>query len=94
MLDSISAQGLCVYVNSTWCPSFTVLLLTNTVFWLELSHGAEVAVFDASQYAFFGKDFVEDVELGGLEDEEEDLAAVEFDEEEFLFDRQEVTSLC
>lgn len=51
-------------------------------------------MFDASQYAFFGKDFVEDVELGGLEDEEEDLAAVEFDEEEFLFDRQEVTSLC
>ncbi|KAL8096533.1 protein PAT1 homolog isoform X2 [Apium graveolens] len=29
-------------------------------------------VFDASQYAFFGKDVVEEVELGGLEDEEED----------------------
>uniref|UniRef100_A0A164X4Q4 mRNA decay factor PAT1 domain-containing protein n=1 Tax=Daucus carota subsp. sativus TaxID=79200 RepID=A0A164X4Q4_DAUCS len=29
-------------------------------------------VFDASQYAFFGNDAVEEVELGGLEDEEED----------------------
>ena len=29
-------------------------------------------MFDASQYAFFGNDVVEEVELGGLEDEEED----------------------
>ena len=29
-------------------------------------------MFDASQYAFFGNDAVEEVELGGLEDEEED----------------------
>ncbi|KAL1823030.1 hypothetical protein DCAR_0310881 [Daucus carota subsp. sativus] len=28
-------------------------------------------VFDASQYAFFGKDVVEEVELGGLEDDDE-----------------------
>ncbi|XP_021676561.2 protein PAT1 homolog isoform X2 [Hevea brasiliensis] len=47
------------------------------------------AVFDASQYAFFGKDLVEGIELGGLEDEQEDLPLVEFDEEEFLFGRQE-----
>ncbi|OAY48610.1 protein PAT1 homolog isoform X2 [Manihot esculenta] len=47
------------------------------------------AVFDASQYAFFGKDLMEEVELGGLEDEEEDLRLVEFEEEEFLFGRQE-----
>ncbi|XP_061983595.1 protein PAT1 homolog isoform X2 [Populus nigra] len=46
------------------------------------------AVFDASQYAFFGKDHVEEVELGGLEDGEE-LPAADFEEEEFLFDRQE-----
>lgn len=52
--------------------------------------GVEDAVFDASQYAFFGKDLVEDVELGGLEDDEEELPAAEFEEEEFLFDRQEV----
>ncbi|XP_063935670.1 protein PAT1 homolog [Daucus carota subsp. sativus] len=30
------------------------------------------SLFDASQYAFFGNDAVEEVELGGLEDEEED----------------------
>lgn len=54
-------------------------------------NGAEGAVFDASQYAFFGKDLMEEVELGGLEDEEEDLRLVEFEEEEFLFGRQEVT---
>ncbi|CAN0901984.1 Protein PAT1 homolog [Linum grandiflorum] len=47
------------------------------------------ALFDASQYAFFGKDLVEEVELGGLDDEGEDSAPVELEEEEFLFDRQE-----
>ncbi|KAL0327956.1 UNVERIFIED_CONTAM: protein PAT12 [Sesamum calycinum] len=31
------------------------------------------ALFDASQYAFFGKDIVDEVELGGLGDEEEGL---------------------
>ncbi|XP_054815307.1 protein PAT1 homolog [Prosopis cineraria] len=46
-------------------------------------------VFDASQYAFFGKDVVEEVELGGLEDEEYDLHPVEFDEEEEIFFRKE-----
>ncbi|KAF3438530.1 hypothetical protein FNV43_RR21292 [Rhamnella rubrinervis] len=47
------------------------------------------AVFDASQYAFFGKDVLEEVELGGLEDEEEDFAAAGFEEEEFLYGREE-----
>ncbi|XP_011014090.1 PREDICTED: protein PAT1 homolog 1-like isoform X1 [Populus euphratica] len=51
-------------------------------------NSTEGAVFDASQYAFFGKDHVEEVELGGLEDDEE-LPAADFEEEEFLFDRQE-----
>lgn len=46
-------------------------------------------LFDASQYAFFGNDVVDEVELGGLEDEEEGLPGAEFDEEEFLFGRQE-----
>ncbi|KAF3455738.1 hypothetical protein FNV43_RR00380 [Rhamnella rubrinervis] len=46
------------------------------------------AVFDASQYAFFGKDVLE-VELGGLEEEEEDFAAAGFEEEEFLYGREE-----
>lgn len=51
---------------------------------------AEDTVFDASQYAFFGKDVVEEVELGGLEDEEDNLPAPAYDEEEFLFDKEEV----
>ncbi|KAL6201900.1 hypothetical protein ACLB2K_025612 [Fragaria x ananassa] len=44
-------------------------------------------VFDASQYAFFGQDSVEEVELGGLEDEEE--TAVGLEEEEFLYNKEE-----
>ena len=48
---------------------------------------AEDALFDASQYAFFGKD-MEEVELGGLEDEEDDTLAAGIDEEEFLFDKE------
>ena len=52
------------------------------------------AVFDASQYAFFGEELLEEVELGGLEDddvEEDNFPAVELEEEEeFLFGRQEV----
>lgn len=49
-------------------------------------------VFDASQYAFFGKDAaVEEVELGGLEDDD-DLP--ESNEEEFLLDRVEVNFHC
>lgn len=31
-------------------------------------------MFDASQYAFFGNDVVEEVELGGLEEEDEILS--------------------
>ncbi|KAE8679051.1 methyltransferase-like protein 25-like [Hibiscus syriacus] len=46
-------------------------------------------LFDASQYAFFGNDVLKEVELGGLDDDEEDLPAIELDEEEFLFDREE-----
>ncbi|KAI3466344.1 hypothetical protein Pfo_023007 [Paulownia fortunei] len=46
-------------------------------------------VFDASQYEFFGGDVVEDVELGGLENEEDDLAPVGFEEEEFQLDKEE-----
>ncbi|TYI36198.1 hypothetical protein ES332_A03G125600v1 [Gossypium tomentosum] len=50
-------------------------------------------VFDASQYAFFGNDVLEEVELGGLDDEDEDLPAAGLDEEEFLFDQEEVNIL-
>ncbi|TYG88799.1 hypothetical protein ES288_A12G049900v1 [Gossypium darwinii] len=48
------------------------------------------AVFDASQYAFFGNDVLEEVELGGLDDEDEDLPAAGLDEEELLFDEEEL----
>ncbi|OIW05323.1 hypothetical protein TanjilG_28788 [Lupinus angustifolius] len=55
---------------------------------------SEGEVFDASQYDFFGKDFVAEIELGGLEDEEGQLAPVEFDEEEeIFFNREEVIYL-
>lgn len=53
------------------------------------SNSSEDAVFDASQYAFFGNESVEEVELGGLEDEEEDLPAVGFDDGEYRLDREE-----
>ncbi|XP_027170038.1 protein PAT1 homolog 1 [Coffea eugenioides] len=37
---------------------------------------SENALFDASQYAFFGKDIVEEVDLGGLEEEYDDSASI------------------
>ncbi|KAL1349753.1 hypothetical protein HN51_026253 [Arachis hypogaea] len=48
---------------------------------------SEGAVFDASQYAFFGKDAVQEVELGGLEDDDY-LPPVE-SKEDFFFNRDE-----
>ncbi|XP_028760901.1 protein PAT1 homolog [Neltuma alba] len=39
------------------------------------------AVFDASQYAFFGKNVVDEVELGGLEDEDNGLPCADLNEE-------------
>ncbi|TYK01889.1 protein PAT1-like protein 1 [Cucumis melo var. makuwa] len=52
------------------------------------ANSTEDALFDASQYAFFGKDVMEEVELGGLEDEEDDTLAAGIEEEEFLFDKE------
>lgn len=49
------------------------------------------ALFDASQYAFFGQDLVEEMELGGLEDGEGDFPFFgPADDEYHLFDREEV----
>lgn len=63
-------------------------------FWL---CDAGSGMFDASQYAFFGKDIKDEVELGGLEDEEVDLPAIrggfggdEELNEYHLFDKDEV----
>lgn len=50
-------------------------------------------VFDASQYAFFGNDVVEEVELGGLEDEEDDAAPVGLEEEEFQLEVEQGDAL-
>ncbi|GFS45289.1 hypothetical protein Acr_00g0095230 [Actinidia rufa] len=47
------------------------------------------AVFDAAQYSFFGNDSVEEVELGGLEDEEDEFPPVGFVDEQNLLEREE-----
>ncbi|ESQ27208.1 hypothetical protein EUTSA_v10018148mg [Eutrema salsugineum] len=47
------------------------------------------SVFDASQYAFFGNDVVEEVELGGLDEEDEILSFTGIGED-FSFDKEEV----
>ena len=47
------------------------------------------SVFDASQYAFFGSHVVEEVELGGLDDEEEDGFPLPGIGEDFAFDKEE-----
>lgn len=55
---------------------------------------SDIASFNASQYAFFGKDVLEEVELGGLEDDEDDAALIGLGDDEFRFssfgDREEV----
>ncbi|KAK1388726.1 Topoisomerase II-associated protein PAT1 [Heracleum sosnowskyi] len=54
------------------------------------SFSSDTALFDASQYAFFGQDGAEDVELGGLEDEVNDVPALGFGDDEYhLFDKEE-----
>ena len=52
---------------------------------------ADSKLFDASQYAFFGNDIVEEVELGGLDDDEEIL--VGGIEDDYQLDHEEVYSL-
>ncbi|XAR67288.1 hypothetical protein NMG60_11001983 [Bertholletia excelsa] len=53
------------------------------------SSTTEDAVFDASQYAFFGNNVGEEVELGGLDDEEDDFQSDVLDGEEILFGQEE-----
>ncbi|CAN6936473.1 unnamed protein product [Brassica oleracea] len=48
------------------------------------------SMFDASQYAFFGNDVVEEVELGGLEEEEDEILSFNGIREGFSFDKEEV----
>ncbi|THG22450.1 hypothetical protein TEA_000183 [Camellia sinensis var. sinensis] len=48
---------------------------------------SENALFNASQYAFFGQEAVEEVELGGLED---DIPVIGYGDDEYhLFDKEE-----
>lgn len=52
------------------------------------------ALFDASQYAFFGQDTVDEVELGGLGDEQDSLPVLGYGDDEYhLFDKEEVLGL-
>ncbi|KAG5559642.1 hypothetical protein RHGRI_009239 [Rhododendron griersonianum] len=49
----------------------------------------ENALFDASQYSFFGQDAMEEVELGGMEDEENEIPVTGYGDDEYrLFDRE------
>ncbi|XP_074275617.1 protein PAT1 homolog 2-like [Silene latifolia] len=51
-------------------------------------HSIDNSFFDASQYAFFGKHVAEEVELGGLEDEEDNLSSAGLPSDEYhLFDK-------
>ncbi|KAK9070631.1 hypothetical protein SSX86_011033 [Deinandra increscens subsp. villosa] len=53
------------------------------------SNSSGGAVFDASQYAFFGNEVLEEVELGGLENDEDDLPAAKFEDEEYMLEQEE-----
>lgn len=63
---------------------------------LGLLPSADNALFDASQYAFFSQYAMEEVELGGLADDDGDRGFVGLDDEENKFpsvDDREVTYL-
>ena len=52
---------------------------------------ADSKLFDASQYEFFGQHAVEGVELGGLENDKDDIPVFgSVDDEYQLFEREEV----
>lgn len=61
---------------------------------VELTHifgDAGNSLFDATQYEFFSQKAVEEVELGGLEDDKDDLSLAPVHTDEYqLFDRDEV----
>lgn len=74
--------------NSLLCPPVhpVLFMLNSSNGWNHFFSYAEGAVFDASQYAFFGSDTaVQEVELGGLDDD--DLLE---SNAEFILNREEV----
>jgi len=77
--------------SSTLLPVLFILSnyknMVKCIWWCFCYAGG--AVFDASQYAFFGKDAVQEVELGGLE-EDAHLPTFESNEEEFFLNREQV----
>ncbi|KAJ0501009.1 hypothetical protein HanHA300_Chr11g0395851 [Helianthus annuus] len=54
------------------------------------SNSSGGAVFDASQYAFFGNEVLEEIELGGLEDDG-DLLEAKFEDDEHLLEQEEAS---
>lgn len=82
-----------IFVNLTlWLdimpsPMHPILFILNSSNGWHIFLYAEGAVFDASQYAFFGSDSaVQEVELGGLEDDDDLIES----NGEFTVNREEV----
>lgn len=62
------------------------------IFWYPFTGDTK---FDASQYAFFGNNAVEEVELGGLDDDDGDTAFVEHGDEEYpLYGRDNILEVA
>ncbi|KAJ4825411.1 hypothetical protein Tsubulata_030905 [Turnera subulata] len=59
----------------------------------DLTDTSSGALFDASQYEFFGQQGVEDVELGGLDDEDNNTVFGPADDEYRLFDKDQGVGL-
>ncbi|KAL4554608.1 hypothetical protein LXL04_037205 [Taraxacum kok-saghyz] len=57
------------------------------------SNSAGGVVFDASQYSFFGNEVLEEIELGGLEEEDEDIPAAKFEDEVYQLEQEGGTFL-
>lgn len=58
------------------------------------NNSSDTARFDASQYEFFGRNVLQEVELGGLEDNEDNGPAFgPADDEYHLFDKEEGVGL-
>ena len=73
------------------CSFLLFLLFQDFVFcaWF-IHYCADDKLFDASQYAFFGRPTTEKVEFGCLEEDEDNPSTGVPDDEYHLFDREEV----
>lgn len=73
------------------------MLIYNLLLWYYQLYSSAVvgnSLFDASQYAFFGKEIMEDIDLGVLEDAESVNASFARIDDEYYFptvrDREEI----